>query len=143
MLDSLFEDCKVEIMTRNEPVGETIQNSYKVSHQSNEIELFETVAPSLVIEKLKGKNFAFTCALACELCSKFGPIQLCYLERIKKTDLIELTVYYSKSITMDEKMKEQIIFFHTQNNFDYEYLISSSLIETAKSYNRIDFSSCN
>lgn len=139
MLDLLVEKCKVEIMTRNKLIGETIQNSYKISHQSNEIELFETVAPGLIIEKLKGKDFAFAYAFACALCTKFGTIQLCYLERIKNTDLMELVAYYSKSITMDEKMKEQIIFYHTQNNFNYEYLTSSSLMGIAKSYNRIGF----
>lgn len=111
-----------------------MQNNYNLSNQSNTIELLETISPNLVIENFKGKNFEFACALAHSLCFRHGNIQMVHVKRFKESGLFELVVYYSNSDIIDVEGKEQIMFYHSQNNLDFEYPNPASILQSANSY---------
>jgi hypothetical protein len=111
-----------------------MQNNYNISHHSNITELLETISSNLVIENFKGKNFEFACALAHSLCFRHGNMQLAHVKRFKGLDLVELVVYYSNSDTIDVGRKEQIMFYHSQNKLDFEYLNPAGILQSSNSY---------
>lgn len=133
-MESFFTKCQIKVLFENKIVGETMQNNYNLSHQSNTIELLETMSPNLVIENFKGKNFEFACALARSLCFRYGNIQMAHVKRFIESGLFELVVYYSKADIMDVERKEQIMFYHSQNNLDFEYPNPASILQSANSY---------
>ena len=132
MMESFFNECEIKILFENKIVGETMQNNYDISHQSNRIELLETISSNLVIENFRGKNFEFACALAHSMCFKHGDIQMVHVKRFKELDLFELVVYYSNSDVIDEERKKQIMFYHSQNKLDFEYSKSCKHIAIIK-----------
>jgi hypothetical protein len=134
LTESFFEKCATKVIFENKIVGQSIQNHYNISHNSNEIELLETISSNLVIDNFKGKNFEFACALAHSLCFKHGNIQMAHVKRFKELDLFELVVYYSNSDVIDEERKVQIMFYHSQNNFGFEYLDGPSISQLSNSY---------
>ena len=134
LTESFFEKCEIKIIFENKIVGESIQNHYNISHTSNEIELLETISSNLVIDNFKGKNFEFACALAHSLCFRHGNIQMAHVKRFKEMNLFELVVYYSNSDVIDSERKEQIMFYHSQNNFGFEYLDAPSISQSSNSY---------
>lgn len=133
-MESFLTKCQIKVLFENKIVGETMQNNYNLSNQSNTIELLETISPNLVIENFKGKNFEFACALAHSLCFRHGNIQMAHVKRFKESGLFELVVYYSNSDIMDVERKEQIMFYHSQNNLDFEYPDPASILQLANSY---------
>ncbi|TVP39407.1 hypothetical protein NARC_160121 [Candidatus Nitrosocosmicus arcticus] len=133
-MESFFKKCEIKVLFENKIVGETMQNNYNISHQSNRVELLETISPNLVIENFKGKNFEFACALAHSLCFRHGNIQMVHSKRFKELGSFELVVYYSNSYSIDKEIKEQIMFYHSQNNFDFEYPNPASIMQSANSY---------
>jgi hypothetical protein len=133
-MESFFNKCEIKVLFEKKIVGETIQNNYNISHQSNRIELLETISSNLVIENFKGKNFEFACALAHSLCIRHGNIQMAHLKRFKELDLFEFVVYYSNIDVMDVERKEQIMFYHSQNKLDFEYLNPASILQSSNSY---------
>lgn len=133
-MESFFTKCQIKVLFENKIVGETMQNNYNLSNQSNTIELLETISPNLVIENFKGKNFEFACALAHSLRFRYGNIQMAHVKRFKESGLFELVVYYSNSDIMDAERKEQIMFYHSQNNLDFEYPNPASILQSANSY---------
>ena len=133
-MESFFKKCEIKVLFENRIVGETMQNNYDISHQSNIIELLETISPNLVIENFKGKNFEFACALAHSLCFRHGNIQMTHVKRFKESGLFELVVYYSNSDVIDMERKEQIMFYHSQNNLDFDYPNPASILQSANSY---------
>src|SRR4029078_1479903 len=129
-----FSKCEIKVLFENKIVGETIQNNYNISHQSNRVELLETVSSNLVIENFEGKNLEFACALAWSICARHGNIQLAHVRRFNESDLFELVVYYSNSDVIDVERKEQIVFYHSQNRLDFEYLDPESIFRSSNSY---------
>jgi hypothetical protein len=134
LMESFFNKCEIKVLFENKIVGETMQNNYNISHHSNITELLETISSNLVIENFKGKNFEFACALAHSLCFRHGNIQLAHVKRFKGLDLVELVVYYSNSDTIDVGRKEQIMFYHSQNKLDFEYLNPAGILQSSNSY---------
>ena len=134
-MESFFNKCEIKVLFENKMVGETIQNNYNISHQSNKIEMLEAISSNLVIENFKGKNFEFACALAHSICARHGNIQLAHVNRFKELDSFELVVYYSNFDVIDVERKEQIIFYHSQNKLDFEYLDPGSILQSWNSYN--------
>lgn len=133
-MESFFKKCAIEVLFENKIVGETIQNNYNIVHQTNIIELLETISPNLVIENLKGTNFEFACALVHSLRCKHGNIQMAHAKRFKESSAFELVVYYSNSNIIDSERREQIMFYHTQNNLDFEYHNPADILQSANSY---------
>jgi len=133
-MKSFFNKCEIKVLFENKIVGETIQNNYNISHQSNKIEMLEAISSNLVIENFKGKNFEFACALAHSICARHGNIQLVHVKRLKELDLFELVVYYSNSDVIDEERKKQIMFYHSQNKLDFEYLNPAIILQSSNSY---------
>lgn len=133
-MESFFNKCEIKVLFENKMVGETIQNNYNISHQSNKIELLEAISANLVIENFKGKNFEFACALAHSICARLGNIQLVHVRRLKELDLFELVVYYSNFDVIDTERKEQIMFYHSQNKLDFEYLNPTIILQSSNSY---------
>ena len=105
LMESFFNKCEIKVLFENKIVGETMQNNYNISHQSNRIELLETISSNIVIENFKGKNFEFACALAHSICFRHGNIQMAHVKRFKELDLFELVVYYSNSDVIDVERK--------------------------------------
>lgn len=135
-----IDKCEIKVIFENRVVGETIQNNYSIYHQSNRIELLETISSNLVIENFEGRNFEFACALAYLMCARHGKIQLAHIRRFKDQGLFELVVYYSNSDVIDADRKEQIIFYHSQNGLDFEYLNSATILQSSNSYlNKLRF----
>ena len=134
MMESFFNECEIKILFENKIVGETMQNNYDIGHQSNRIELLETISSNLVIENFRGKNFEFACALAWSICARHGNIQMAHVRRFNESDLFELVVYYSYSDVIDAERKEQIVFYHSQNRLDFEYLKPASILQSSNSY---------
>jgi hypothetical protein len=133
-MESFFNKCEIKVLFENKIVGETMQNNYNISHHSNITELLETISSNLIIENFKGKNFEFACALAHSLCFRHGNIQLAHVKRFKGLDLVELVVYYSNSDIIDVGRKEQIMFYHSQNKLDFEYLNPAGILQSSNSY---------
>ena len=133
-MESFFNKCEIKVLFENKIVGETIQNNYDISHQSNRIELLETISSNLVIENFKGRNFEFACALANSICFRHGNIQMAHMKRFKESDLFELVVYYSSLDVIDVERKEQIMFYHSQNKLDFEYLNPANILQLSNSY---------
>jgi hypothetical protein len=133
-MESFFTKCEIEVLFENKIVGETMQNNYNIVYQTNRIELLEIVSPNLVIENFKGTNFEFACALVYSLRFKHGNIQMAHVKRFKESDAFELVVYYSNSDVIDRERREQIIFYHSQNNLDFEYPNPESILQSANSY---------
>ena len=133
-MESFFNKCEIKVLFENKIVGETMQNNYNISHHSNRTELLETISSNLVIEKFNGKNFEFACALAHSLCFRHGNIQMAHVKRFKELDLVELVVYYSNSDVIDVERKKQIMFYHSQNKLDFEYLNPASILQSSNSY---------
>ena len=134
LMESFFNKCEIKVLFENKIVGETMQNNYNISHHSNITELLETISSNLIIENFKGKNFEFACALAHSLCFRHGNIQLAHVKRFKGFDLVELVVYYSNSDIIDIGRKEQIMFYHSQNKLDFEYLNPAGILQSSNSY---------
>jgi hypothetical protein len=134
LIESFFNKCEIKVLFENKIVGETMQNNYNISHHSNITELLETISSNLIIENFKGKNFEFACALAHSLCFRHGNIQLAHVKRFKGLDLVELVVYYSNSDIIDIGRKEQIMFYHSQNKLDFEYLNPAGILQSSNSY---------
>jgi hypothetical protein len=134
LMESFLKKCEIEILFENKIIGETIQNNYNISHLSNSIELLETISSNLVIENFKGKNFEYACALAYSLGLKHGKMQMAHTRRFKDSDSFELVVYYSNSDVIDMERKEQIMFYHSQNNLDFEYPNPRSILQSANYY---------
>jgi hypothetical protein len=134
LMESFFNKCEIKVLFENKIVGETMQNNYNISHHSNITELLETISSNLIIENFKGKNFEFACALAHSLCFRHGNIQLAHVKRFKGLDLVELVVYYSNSDIIDVGRKEQIMFYHSQNKLDFEYLNPAGILQSSNSY---------
>lgn len=135
LMDSFFNKCEIKVLFENRIVGETLQNNYNISHQSNRIEMLETISSDLVIENFKGKDFEFACALAHSIGFRYGNIQMAHVSRFKELDSVELVVYYSNFDVIDVERKEQIMFYHSQNKLDFEYLDAGSILQSSKSYN--------
>ena len=133
-MESFFNKCEIKVLFENKIVGETIQNNYNISHQSNKIELLEAISSNLVIENFKGKNFEFACALAHSICARHGNIQLAHVRQLREMDLFELVVYYSNFDVIDTERKEQIMFYHSQNKLDFEYLNPAIILQSSNSY---------
>jgi hypothetical protein len=133
-MESFFNKCEIKVLFENKTVGETVQNSYNISHQSNRIELLETISSNIVIENFRGKNFEFACALAHSINFRHGNIQMAHVKRFKELDLFELVVYYSNSDVIDGERKRQIMFYHSQNKLDFEYLNPASILQSSNSY---------
>ena len=133
-MESFFNKCEIKVLFENKMVGEIIQNNYDISHQSNKIEMLEAISSNLVIENFKGKNFEVACALAHSICARHGNIQLVHVKRLKELDLFELVVYYSNFDVIDTERKEQIMFYHSQNKLDFEYLNPAIILQSSNSY---------
>ena len=133
-MESFFNKCEIKVLFENKIVGETMQNNYNISHQSNRIELLETISSNIVIENFKGTNFEFACALVYSLRFKHGNIQMAHVKRFEELDLFELVVYYSNFDVIDVERKEQIMFYHSQNKLDFEYLDPGNILQLSNSY---------
>jgi len=133
-MESFFNKCEIKVLFENKIVGETMQNNYNISHQSNRIELLETISSNIVIENFKGKNIEFACALAHAICFRHGNIQMAHVKRFEELDLFELVVYYSNFDVIDVERKEQIMFYHSQNKLDFEYLDPGNILQLSNSY---------
>ena len=140
IIESEFRNCKVYVLSLNKLIGNTIQNSFRINYHQDELEILETFTADLVIEKFKGAKYKFACTLSLSLISHYGSVQLCDLENLKNqrnttnSQIIELVVYYSKTNTIDEATKNQMIFYHSQQNLDLKYLTITEMTEAAKSY---------
>jgi phosphoribosyl-AMP cyclohydrolase len=146
LIESSHKKCKVDVFYINRAIGNTVQNSFKISSQQDDLKIIETIAPYIVIEKFSGKNYNFACALAIDLIDHFGSIQLSWIEkpngiRSSSYNLFELTVYYSKTNAIDETTKNQMMFYHSQQNLDLQYLTQTEITELAKLY--LDCDTCN
>ncbi len=133
-MESFFKKCEIEVLFEDKIVGETMQNNYNIVHQTNRIELLEIISPNLVIQNFKGTNFEFACALVHSLRFKHGTIQMAHAKRFKESGAFELVVYYSHSDVIDRERREQMIFYHSQNNLDFEYPDPASILQSANSY---------
>jgi len=142
IIESSQKKCKVDVFYINRVIGNTVQNNFKISCQQDELKIIETIAPDLVIEKFSGKNYYFACELAIDLIDHFGSIQLSWIEKPNgirsSNNLFELTVYYSNTNAIDETTKNQMRFYHSQQNLDLQYLTLTEITEFAKSYTNCD-----
>lgn len=135
IVESSLIECKIDILYINKAIGNTIQNHFKLICRQDELEIIETFAPDLVIEKFKGKSHSFACALAINLMSHYGTIQFAYVEKSKNnSNLFELVGYYSKTNALDETTRNQMLFYHSQQNLDLEYLTLAQIVEHARFY---------
>ena len=134
--ESTYKECKVDVFYINRSIGNTLQNNFKISCRQAELEIIEIFAPSLVIEKLNGKYYNFACALAIDLIVHHGSIQLSWIEKFKEgnNNDFELTVYYSKTNAIDETTKSQMMFYHSQQNLELQYMTVADIMEGAKLY---------
>ena len=132
--ESTYKECKVDVFYINRSIGNTLQNNFKISCRQAELEIIEIFARILVIEKLNGKYYNFACALAIDLIVHHGSIQLSWIEKFKEgnNNDFELTVYYSKTNVIDETTKNQMMFYHSQQNLDLHYMTTTDLEEAAK-----------
>ncbi len=129
-----LDECIIKYVFNNKIMGETIQKCFKIFYKSDELDVLETVSPILIVENIKGDNFKFACAVAISFSLVKGDIQMCYIERSKDSNIVELTVYYSKNFVIDEKMRESIIFEHIQRNHVFKYLSKTDLDKNATLY---------
>ena len=135
IIESSFIECKIDVVYVNRSIGNTIQNNFKISCQQDELNIIETFAPELIIEKFRGKCYRLACALTMQLISHYGTIQLAYVEKSKSnSEVVELVVYYSKTNAIDETTRNQMAFYHFQHNLDLEYLTLTEIIKDAKLY---------
>lgn len=141
IVESSHKECKVDVLYINREIGNTTQNNFRISCQQDELKIIETIAPDLVIEKFSGKNYNFACAIAIDLISHFGSIQLSWIEKLKgNSNLFELTTYYSKTNVIEEFTKNQMMFYHSQQNLDLQYLSLTDIVELSKLYSTFDTS---
>lgn len=133
--ESIFKECNVDVFYTDRSIGNTLQSKFRISCRNLvELEIIETSAPDLVIEKLTGKCYNFACALAIQLADHYGDIQLSWIGKPKESnnDVFELAVYYSKTNVIDETTKNQMMFYHSQQNLDLHYMTTTDLEEAAK-----------
>ena len=138
VVESSFIECKIDVVYINRSIGNTIQNNFKISCIScrhDELDIIETFAQELIVEKFRGKCYSLACALTLELISHYGTIQLAYVEKSKNnSDVVELVVYYSKIDAIDQTTRNQMTFYHFQHNLDLKYLTLTEIIKDAKLY---------
>ena len=106
-------------------------------YENDQVEIQETIAPDLIIEKFTSENELFASALAISLIMHLGDIQFCYANRHSDTQRTEIAVYYSKNNVIDEIQKKQIIFYHNQQNLNFEYFDTEKLIENSNLYFKV------
>lgn len=144
IIGSNLIECKIDVLYINRVIGNTIQNNFKISFLQDELDIIETFAPELTIEKFRGKRYNFACALAIDLIEYYGTIQFAYVEKLKNSsNAVELVVYYSKTNTLDETTRNQMLFYHAQQNLDLEYLTLAEIIKDAKLHSSFDILSKN
>jgi hypothetical protein len=135
IVESSFIECEIDVVYFNRSIGNTIQNNFKISCRHDELDIIETVAPELIVEKFRGRSYSLACALTLELISHYGTIQLAYVEKSKNnSDVVELVVYYSKTNAMDQTTRNQMEFYHFQHNLDLKYLTLTEIIRDAQLY---------
>ena len=135
IVESSFIGCEINVVYINRSIGNTIQNNFKISCRHDELDVIETFAPELIVEKFRGKSYSLACALTMKLISYYGTIQLAYVEKSKNnSDVVELVVYYSKTNAIDPTTRNQMEFYHFQHNLDLKYLTLTEITKDAKLY---------
>ena len=144
IIGSNLIECKIDVLYINRVIGNTIQNNFKISFLQDELDIIEIFAPDLTIEKFRGKCYNFACVLAIDLIAHYGTIQFAYVEKLKNSsNAVELVVYYSKTNRLDETTRNQMLFYHAQQNLDLEYLTLAEIIKDAKLHSSFDILSKN
>lgn len=134
ILTNSLNTIEVKVIDTDNEIGNTVRNNYQIYYEDGLVEVEEIIGPDLVVEKFLGESDAFISALAITLCKKFGGIQLCYANKQSKTHKIEIVVYYSQKGIFDEDTRKRMIFFHTQQNLELEYIEFDRLVASSKAY---------
>lgn len=133
-LASSWTDIEVKVLTTKKEIGNTVRNNYQIFYDGDLVEVEETIGPDLTVIKFLGENILFISALSVVLSKNLGEIQLCYANKDVKAHRTEIVVYYSQNDILDEDTRERMIFFHKQQNLDFEYFELDKLISNSNSY---------
>ena len=133
-LASSWTDIEVKVLTTKKEIGNTVRNNYQIFYDGDLVEVEETIGPDLTVIKFLGENILFISALSVVLSKNLGEIQLCYANKDVKAHRTEIVVYYSQNDILDEDTRERMIFFHKQQNLDFEYFELDKLVSNSNSY---------
>lgn len=133
-LASSWTDIEVKVLTIKKEIGNTVRNNYQIFYDGDLVEVEETIGPDLTVIKFLGENILFISALSVVLSKNLGEIQLCYANKDVKAHRTEIVVYYSQNDILDEDTRERLIFFHKQQNLDFEYFELDKLVSNSNSY---------
>lgn len=133
-LTNSWTNIEVKVLTTDKEIGNTVRNNYQISYEGDLVNVEETLGPDLVVVKFLGVNTLFISALSITLSKKLGKIQLCYANKHIKTHKNEIVVYYSHNEILDEDTRERMIFYHRQQNLDFEYFELHKLVSNSDSY---------
>ncbi|HET6591234.1 MAG TPA: hypothetical protein VFG45_13835 [Candidatus Nitrosocosmicus sp.] len=133
-LASSWTDIEVKVLTTKKEIGNTVRNNYQIFYDGDLVEVEETIGPDLTVIKFLGENTLFISALSVVLSKNLGEIQLCYANKDVKAHRTEIVVYYSENDIVDEDTRERMIFFHKQQNLDFEYFELDKLVSNSNSY---------
>lgn len=133
-LASSWTDIEVKVLTTKKEIGNTVRNNYQIFYDGDLVEVEETIGPDLTVIKFLGENILFISALSVVLSKNLGEIQLCYANKDVKAHRTEIVVYYSENDIVDEDTRERMIFFHKQQNLDFEYFELDKLVSNSNSY---------
>ncbi|MGD9533775.1 MAG: hypothetical protein AB7V56_08410 [Candidatus Nitrosocosmicus sp.] len=133
-LASSWTDIEVKVLTTKKEIGNTVRNNYQIFYDGDLVEVEETIGPDLTVIKFLGENILFISALSVGLSKNLGEIQLCYANKDVKAHRTEIVVYYSENDIVDEDTRERMIFFHKQQNLDFEYFELDKLVSNSNSY---------
>jgi hypothetical protein len=133
-LASSWTDIEVKVLNTKKEIGNTVRNNYQIFYDGDLVEVEETIGPDLTVIKFLGENILFLSALSVVLSKNLGEIQLCYANKDVKTHRTEIVIYYSQNDIVDEDTRERMIFFHKQQNLDFEYFELDKLVSNSNSY---------
>lgn len=133
-LASSWTDIEVKVLITKKEIGNTVRNNYQIFYDGDLVEVEETIGPDLTVIKFLGENILFISALSVGLSKNLGEIQLCYANKDVKAHRTEIVVYYSENDIVDEDTRERMIFFHKQQNLDFEYFELDKLVSNSNSY---------
>ena len=134
ILTNSWTNIEVKVLTTDKEIGNTVRNNYQISYERDLVNVEETRGPDLVVVKFLGENTLFISALSITLSKNLGKIQLCYANKYIKTHKNEIVIYYSQNDILDEDTRERMIFYHRQQNLDFEYFGVDELISNSNSY---------
>lgn len=133
-LTNSWTNIEVKVLTTDKEIGNTIRNDYQISYEDDLVDVEETLGPDLVVVKFLGENILFISALSIALAENIGKIQLCYANKHIKIHKNEIVVYYSHNEILDEDTRERMMFYHRQQNLNFEYFELDKLVSNSDSY---------